>query len=69
MAATSQFMDSIFAKYGVHDKASFDSKNAEDLIQIRRDTYRYAFGMLGCILLILALWWLLRKKKDLHTAV
>jgi hypothetical protein len=65
-AVTRKLMDSIFAVYGVHDKPSFETKNAADLVAIRSKTYDYTFGMLGCILLILSLWWLLRHRPGLH---
>jgi hypothetical protein len=59
-------MDSIFNKYRVKDKESFERQNAAELASIRKQTYEYAFGMLGSILLIIFIWWLVRNKRELH---
>ncbi len=66
VAATKHLMDSIYSKYGATDKAGFEKINASGLEQIHKDTRRYAFGMLGCIVAILLLWLLVRYKRNLH---
>jgi hypothetical protein len=66
VAATKHLMDSVFSRYGATDKAGFEKINAAGLAQIHTDTYRYSFGMLGCIVAILLLWLLLRYKRNLH---
>ncbi len=66
IAVTETLMDSVFRKYKVQNKNAFEKQNAADLIQVRRETYNYAFGILGCILVILALWWLLRNRPEFH---
>jgi hypothetical protein len=65
-ASEKSLMDSIFNKYHVKDKESFEQQNAADLASIRKQTYGYAFGMLGSILLIIIIWWLVRNKRELH---
>jgi hypothetical protein len=62
-------IDSILQRYRVNDIAGFDRVTAAQLSTLRHDTYGYAFGLLGCILVFLALWWFLRKKHRLHTAL
>ena len=66
MAVTKHTMDSVYSRYGVHDKTAFESRNASLLVQVRKQTYAYAFGMLGCILLLLGTWWLVRNQPGYH---
>lgn len=66
-AAEKVLMDSIFKKYNTTDKAGFEKQSETDLELIRKQTYNWAFGMLGGIVLILILWWLIRNRKDLYT--
>src|SRR6202012_5607014 len=41
-------------------------KQTTMLDEIRSTMYAFVFGMLGCILVVLACWWFLRKRVDLH---
>jgi len=66
VAVTKRLMDSVYSRYGAIDKAGFEKINMSRLEQIHADTYRYAFGMLGCIIAILLLWLLVRNKRKLH---
>ncbi len=66
-AAQKVFMDSVFKKYNATDKAGFEKQTESDLSLIRKQTYNWAFGMLGGIVVILILWWLIRNRKDLYT--
>jgi Paraquat-inducible protein A len=68
-AVTKKTMDSIFVTYNVHDKESFDTVNAAFLAQIKKQTYAYCFGMLGCILFIILMWWIVRNKKEVHATL
>jgi hypothetical protein len=63
---TKKTMDSLFSFYGVKDKKAFDEKNSADLVQIRKQTYAWCFGMLGSVLLISTLWIFLRNKQQVH---
>jgi Paraquat-inducible protein A len=65
--AEQRLMDSIFSKYSVSDKESFDKQTVSDLILVRKHTYNWAFGMLGGVLLILLTWWLVKNRPDIHT--
>ncbi len=64
--AENTLMDSIFKKYNAADKASFEKQTDSDLLQVRKQTYSWAFGMLGGIVLILLIWWLVRHRPELH---
>jgi hypothetical protein len=66
-AAQKVFMDSVFKKYNATDKQGFEKQTESGLTLIRKQTYNWAFGMLGGIVLILVLWWLIRNRKDLYT--
>jgi hypothetical protein len=69
VAVTKKSMDSIFSRYGTHDKVSFERRNADGIIRIQKQTYQYAFGMLGSILLILLVWRFIRNRRNLHIPV
>ena len=59
-------IDSILSQYHVADANSFETTASTDLSTLRQQTYTYAFGMLGGVLIILLLWWLLRNKPELY---
>jgi hypothetical protein len=65
--AEKTLMDSIFKKYNAQDKPSFEKETVADLALIRKQTYNWAFGMLGGIMAILLIWWLVRNKPEVHT--
>lgn len=65
--AEKTLMDSIFQMYKAVDKTSFENNTVSDLARIRKQTYSWAFGMLGGVIVILILWWLVRNKKEVHT--
>ncbi len=60
-------MDSLFQKYRVADKASFETQLITRLGQIRMHTYYWALGMLAGVILILLTWWLVRNVPGIHT--
>jgi hypothetical protein len=64
--AESALMDSIFKRYNSVDKVSFEKQTFSDLSLIRKQTYSWAFGMLGGIIMILLLWLLVRNKEEVH---
>jgi hypothetical protein len=59
----------MYAKYHVSSPTEFNNKLSSDLTKIRTTTYAYSFGMLGCIVLVLILWWILRKRTELHATL
>ena len=66
-AAEKIFTDSIYKIYHTTDKAAFEKQAESDLALIKKQTYAWAFGMLGGVVAILMLWWLIRNRKDLYT--
>lgn len=65
--AEKDLTDSIFSKYKVSDKPSFQKQTETDLKIIRKQTYGWAIGMLGGIIAILLIWWLVRNTPNIHT--
>jgi Paraquat-inducible protein A len=65
--AEKTLMDSIFKKYNAVDKQSFEKQTVSDLALIRKQTYNWAFGMLGGVIVILLIWRLVRDKPEVHT--
>lgn len=61
--------DSLFKKYHVQDSEDFDNKTRSIIHETNYLNYTYAFGMLGCILMTLALWWFYRNKKEFHSVL
>jgi hypothetical protein len=59
-------VDSIYQKYKVTDAPSFANKTTNLLATIQHDMYRYATAMLGGVLLLLVLWYLVRKRRPLY---
>ena len=59
----------MFARYNVANIADFDKTVKNKVAAIQKLTYNYAYAMLGCVLLALALWLLLRKKAQLQTTL
>ena len=57
----------MFAKYQVSSGAAFNKHIESRLDAIRKVTYNYAYAMLGCAALAIALWLVLRKKQHLNT--
>ncbi len=58
--------DSLYKKYRVGSNEAFEKKTTAMLAGLRRQMYIYALSMLGCAVVILLLWWALRKRTDLH---
>ena len=56
----------LFSKYHVSSHDELNNKLLGSLPGIRTDTYHYSFAMLGCVIIVLMLWWVFRKRVDLH---
>lgn len=67
--ANNAIMKKIYNRYGVSDNQQLNQKLTGSLNSIRQQTYYYCFGMLGCVIVVLSFWWLLRKRRDLHTTL
>ena len=64
--AETYLTDSLFKKYKVANDAAFEKTTTKELADIRQQTYIYALSMLGCAVVILLLWLLLRNQPHLH---
>lgn len=64
--ANNEEISKMYRKYRVSDPEEFNDKLTASLDSIRTTTYNYSFGMLGCIVLVLSLWWIFRKKVEYH---
>jgi hypothetical protein len=60
---------SMYKKYQVSSPEQFNNKLTASLGSIKQTTYNYCFGMLGCIVIVLCLWWILRNRTDLHATL
>ena len=59
----------MYRKYHVSSTDEFNDKLIAALSSIKKTTYNFSFGMLGCIAVVLSLWWILRKRADLHATL
>ena len=59
----------MFRKYQVSSADELGRKLNTLLASYRTATYRYCFGMLICILAVLACWWFLRNRVELHATL
>ena len=66
LQANHALFNKMYHKYGVNSTDELNVKLEKLLQHIRTDMYQYCFGMLGCVLAVLALWWALRKQTELH---
>jgi len=67
--ANQSLTDKMYRRYHVSSSDELDHKLSTSLENIRTETYDYCFGMLGCILAVLACWWFLRKRVELHAVL
>ncbi len=59
----------LYTRYQVHTPEEFENKLTASLNNIRTVTYDYSFAMLACVVIVLMLWWLLRKRVELHATL
>lgn len=59
----------LYKKYHVSNPTEFNKEIDSRLAAIRTVTYNYAYAMLGCVLVALGLWWLMRKHVQLQTTL
>jgi IS1 family transposase len=69
VAATKAATDKVYQKYSASSAEELNSKLISSLARIKTATYNYSFAMLGCILIVLVLWWIFRKRTDLHATL
>lgn len=66
LKANQKFADQMYHKYSVSSNDQLNHKLSSLLDTIETQTYQYCFGMLACIVVVLGLWWVLRKRVELH---
>ena len=59
----------VYKKYNVNSQDGLNSKIKAELNDIEKATYTYCIAMLVCIIVVLSLWWIFRKKKVLHATL
>lgn len=59
----------IYKKYHVDNTEAFEKTINLQLTNIQRSMYDYTYAMIGCVLLALCLWLLLKKQVSLYTAL
>ena len=59
----------LFSKYSVSSHKDLDNKLLDLLGPVRTETYDYSFAMLGCVIVVLLVWWVLRKRVELHAVL
>lgn len=67
--ANAKVTSRMYQKYHVSSPEEFNHKLDAGLADIRVTTYEYCYAMLGCIILVLGIWWLLRKRVELHATL
>lgn len=67
--ANQAIYNSMCSKYGADSPVALNTKLNNMLSQLNIEMYNYCFGMLGCIVVVLSLWWMLRKRVDLHATL
>ncbi|SHE78722.1 paraquat-inducible protein A [Pedobacter caeni] len=59
----------VYKKYHVNNSVAFEKTINSQLTNIQSAMYKYTYAMIGCVLLALCLWFLLRKQVRLHTTL
>lgn len=59
----------IYKKYRVADTGAFEQTINQQLNKIRTQMMNYTYAMVGCVLLALCLWLLMRRQVRLHTTL
>ncbi|MHA4895942.1 paraquat-inducible protein A [Pedobacter sp. PWIIR3] len=69
LAVTLAATNKVYKKYRVSSLDQLNQKMLSSLANIKTDTYNYSFAMLGCVVVVLVLWWVLRKRVELHATL
>lgn len=66
LMANDSLANKLYQKYKVSSTDQLNEKLRIKLANIRTTTYAYSFAMLSCVIVVLGVWWFLRKRVDLH---
>lgn len=69
ITANDSVRNTMYRKYHASSPDELNNKLTSLLNSIRTTTYAYSFGMLGCVVVVLMLWWFFRKRVDLHATL
>lgn len=69
IAVSDSLTSHLYKKYHVAGADQLNQRLTASLDQIRTTMYRHCFGMLGCVVAVLLLWWVLRKRTELHATL
>lgn len=67
--ANAKQIDKLYKKYDVSSQESFNGEIKNQLDKIQRETYFFCIAMLVCIVIVLFLWWFLRRKQHLYATL
>jgi len=69
ITATKAATDQVYKKYQVSSAEALNKELVSALARIKTETYNYCYAMLGCIVVVLSLWWIFRKRTELHATL
>ena len=69
LTANANTINQVYKKYKVTNAVQFNTKIVAELKKIETATYSYCTAMLICIVVVLTLWWIFRKRKPLHATL
>ncbi|RZK75475.1 MAG: paraquat-inducible protein A, partial [Pedobacter sp.] len=69
LAVTLAATNKVYQKYKVKSTDELNAKLIASLAIIKTQTYAYSFAMLGCIVIVLALWWIMQNKTEYHAVL
>ncbi|RZK46738.1 MAG: paraquat-inducible protein A, partial [Pedobacter sp.] len=69
LTANALAINKVLTKYKVRSPEIFNKLVVIELKKIEKATYTYSIAMLVCIVVVLTLWWILRKRKSLHSTL
>lgn len=67
--ANKAIYNAMYKKYGADSAVTLNTKLNSLLSSLNVEMYNYCFGMLGCIVVVLCLWWMVRARSDLHATL
>jgi len=69
ITANDSLTNILYKKYHVAGRDELNKHLTQSLEQIRTVMYRHSASMLGCVIIVLLLWWILRKRTELHASL